>query len=494
MPTDTKLNQLIINQLTQEQYDEAKAAGTLSDTELYITDSDDDAQVKSNLSQIIDDSTTKYPSNKAVKDESSRITTLMDTKFSNCITEIPQDIKLELNNNNTIVLKKGSIVYVPNGANFDKVTITQDVSDSADSNRETMLFYRAGQSVLEAMPVDYCFSGPTAPTSFLGGNYAVWYDTTNNIIKLTGNGGTSWNTGYCFPVCLAHETTTTYSISQIFNGFGYLGSTVYVLPGVKGFIPNGRNADGSLKSIKIVQNSVKIMTMASYMAGRKHCPLEIFFNNELSGMQVDSNQWGVVATLRDLPRDKLYAAYYCLEDNFVHYFNNTGVEGIDKCLFAATFAVGDDNKITSFTPKTVFHALDYNDKSTISGWSMPSDRYINLTLGADGTTYVAPANGYFYVKKDFAASGQYIWFKLYNSTDTVMDITFWGSNNGFIGGFISVSKGSKVGIHYNARGSTLSFRFIYAEGEPYNPVSSSGVIVDTGGVKEPKPGDFTPVA
>ena len=60
MPTDTKLNQLIINQLTQEQYDEAKAAGTLSDTELYITDSDDDA--------------------------------LTNNKITNCITEIPQDI------------------------------------------------------------------------------------------------------------------------------------------------------------------------------------------------------------------------------------------------------------------------------------------------------------------------------------------------------------------------------------------------------------------
>lgn len=82
MPTDTKLNQLIINQLTQEQYDEAKAAGTLSDTELYITDSDDDPQVKSNLSQIIDDSTTKYPSNKAVKDESSRIVSIMDTELA----------------------------------------------------------------------------------------------------------------------------------------------------------------------------------------------------------------------------------------------------------------------------------------------------------------------------------------------------------------------------------------------------------------------------
>ena len=93
MPTDIKLNQLIINQLTQEQYDEAKAAGTLSDTELYITDSDDDPQVKSNLSQIIDDSTTKYPSNKAVKDESSRITTLMDNKVSKSGNETISGLK-----------------------------------------------------------------------------------------------------------------------------------------------------------------------------------------------------------------------------------------------------------------------------------------------------------------------------------------------------------------------------------------------------------------
>lgn len=271
-------------------------------------------------------------------------------------------------------------------------------------------------------------------------------------------------------MCLAHETTTTYSISQIFNGFGYLGSTVYVLPGVKGFIPNGRNADGSLKSIEIVQNSVKIMTMTTFMAGRKHCPLEIFYNNMLAGMQVDQYSWGVVATLRDLPRDKLYAAYYCLEDNFVHYFNNTGAESIDKCLFAATFAVGDDKRITSFTPKTAFHALDYNDKSTISGWSMPSSRYVDLTLGASGTTYRAPANGYLHLQKNFTAGNQYIFFRLYNDAAVVMDTTFWGgTSTGYIAASIPVSKGSKVGIHYTTGGNTIYFRFIYAEGEAIIP-------------------------
>ena len=404
------------------------------------------------------------PSTKAVSDESSRITTLMNTKVSNCITYISQDIKLELNNNNTIVLKKGSIVYIPNGTgNFDKVTITQDVSDGADSNRETMLFYRVGQNSLEAMPVEFCFSGSTAPTSFLGGNYAVWYDTTNNVIKLTKNGGSTWDTNYCLPICLAHETTTTYSISQVFNGFGYIGSTIYALPGVKGLIPNDRNADRSLKNIEVIQDSVKTMTIPSYMAGRKHCPLQLFFNNELGGIYVDNYNWGTVATLKDLPRDKRYASYYCLEDNLVHYFNDSGVESINKCLFAAKFDVGDDNKITSFTPKTVFHALDYNDKSTISGWSMPSSRYIDLTLGADGSTYTAPANGYFQIWK--IAGRDKAYFNFVNKTNNMAvnsnttDVVYSSRI------IFPVRKGDVIECTYNSTGSTNIFRFIYAEGE-----------------------------
>jgi hypothetical protein len=49
------------------------------------------------------------------------------TNVTNCITEIPQDIKLELNNG-TLTLKAGSKVYVPNGAGvFDVVTVPSDV-------------------------------------------------------------------------------------------------------------------------------------------------------------------------------------------------------------------------------------------------------------------------------------------------------------------------------------------------------------------------------
>ena len=471
MPTDTKLNQLIINQLTQEQYDGAKAAGTLSDTELYITDSDDDPQVKSNLSQTIDDSTTKYPSNKAVKDESSRITTLMNTKVSNCITEIPQDIKLELNNG-TLTLKAGSKVYVPNGFESDGTTKKFDVkiieSDKVWSSRnlnypQQFVFLKSSQG-FEAVGESggTIYSGSTAPS---GKQYMLWYDTTNNFIKWTNDSGSSWISGNSFPlsICSSTQENNWTSIDQVFNGFGYIGSTIFALPGVKGRIPNGRNSDGSLKSIEVIQNSVKTITMASYMAGRKHCPLELFFNNKLGGMEIDFNNWGVVATLKDLPRDKLYAAYYCLEDNLIHYFDYNGIEGINKSLFAATFAVGDDSKITSFTPKTVFHALDYNDKSTISGWSMPSSRYINLTLGASGTTYKAPANGWVILNKAATGIGQEI--RLINQLNQLCGYAISASNNASLDTKIPCRKGDNILVYYSASGSLANFRFIYAEGE-----------------------------
>lgn len=51
------------------------------------------------------------------------------TAITNCITEIPQDIKLELNNG-TLTLKAGSKVYVPNG--FETSTKTLYAWTSSD--------------------------------------------------------------------------------------------------------------------------------------------------------------------------------------------------------------------------------------------------------------------------------------------------------------------------------------------------------------------------
>lgn len=442
MPTDTKLNQLIINQLTQEQYDEAKAAGTLSDTELYITDSDDDPQVKSNLSQTIDDSTTKYPSNKAVKDESSRITTLMDTKFSNCITEIPQDIKLELNNG-TLTLKAGSKVYIPNGKNsdgsnkFDVVTIENDNNVILDNTiQKCVVWSSLEKKMVHGNLSNQFVSSTTAPSI----SWGYWYDLTNNQIKWTKDGST-WVSGYSLPICIATGTKgSVTSIDKIFNGFGYIGSTVYALPGVKGFTPNGRNADGSLKSIEFTLD--KVMTKS--FPNQTWDNLNLVVNNDDIGFVDFPNNWN-----------------YIEQENKIVDLNNNNSQ-----IFYAVVGKGScsSGKITSFTPKTAFHVLEYNDKSTISGWSMPSNRYINLTVGASGNSYLAPANGWFNLCIKSTSNTQYVILE-YRDRNYFRVTSFCNQVGQWCAVILPVKKGQIITAEYDANGDYKEFKFFYAEGE-----------------------------
>ena len=406
MPTDTKLNQLIINQLTQEQYDEAKAAGTLSDTELYITDSDDEV--------------------------------LTNNKISNCITEIPQDIKLELNNG-TLTLKAGSKVYIPNGPDvFDEVIVSADKILTAlwGTPNENMLLYYHNNTLMR-MPINRSLSGSSDTYTEMA---HFWYDTTNNIMKEINAKGEVVRENYSLPLCIftakGDNTASVISIDQVFNGFGYIGSTVFALPGVKGLIPNGRNEDGSLKNIEFTLDSVKTSTI----------PVGVTYTSINMGITTE--------TVIDL-------------NFFTYYEKENIIKNLQQSLVlevnCATLDL-NNGKITSFTPKTPFHALDYNDKSTISGWSMPSSRYIDLTLGASGSTYTAPANGWIHLVTDINANG-------FLSID---DNYFQGcGTNSFVGGKVSIRKGQTFYINYNGYIRTILFRFIYAEGEPYNPVSSS---------------------
>ena len=101
--------------------------------------------------------------------------------------------------------------------------------------------------------------------------------------------------------------------------------------------------------------------------------------------------------------------------------------------------------------------------SYISGLGMPSNKYIDLTLGASGTEYVAPANGWFYVSKVSTASGQ--WFGFENNTSNLASYS-WSSNTGqTITNRLEVKKGDVVAVIYNIAGTLNFFRFIYAEGE-----------------------------
>ena len=101
-----------------------------------------------------------------------------------------------------------------------------------------------------------------------------------------------------------------------------------------------------------------------------------------------------------------------------------------------------------------------------SGAGMPSNRYIDLTLGASGSTYTAPANGYFYLHKQVSGAGQTTTFAYNNNMDNSFAVRFSQPiSTGAVAGYIPCKKGTIVGVSYTAGGKTEVFRFYYAEGE-----------------------------
>ena len=354
------------------------------------------------------------------------------SNVTNCITEIPQDIKLELNNG-TLTLKAGSKVYVPNGVGvFDEVTIASDLTTTYTIAQTLFVFYDNSSNSLRLRYSNQVYSGTTTPTSEQN---EVWYDTTNNIIKYSDNYGSSWSRQYSFPICLITSNTTQItSIDRIFNGFGYIGSTVFALPGVKGLIPNGRNADGSLKNIAMEVTNVQTLTYTD------DNPNELYAGITPSG----------TITLNGLRT-------YNEAENFIYNGDNSALH----CEFAKYR--NPSGKIADFTLKTSFHALDYNDSSTISGWGMPSSRYIDLTLGASGTTYRAPANGWFgFVAAMGGTDGYAI---LYHSSLAYANKSS-SNNNGSVYTTLPILKGESAYLFYSAQSlSSVTWRFYYAEGE-----------------------------
>ncbi|MBQ2369788.1 MAG: hypothetical protein II301_06715, partial [Peptococcaceae bacterium] len=107
------------------------------------------------------------------------------SNVSNCITEIPQDIKLELAADVTLTLKAGSKVYVPNGSGtFDTVTTTADVSATRTDNQKCVVYYTPSINAIFVLPLVLSFSGSTAPSGY---QFMYWYDTTENKCKFTSD-------------------------------------------------------------------------------------------------------------------------------------------------------------------------------------------------------------------------------------------------------------------------------------------------------------------
>ena len=95
--------------------------------------------------------------------------------------------------------------------------------------------------------------------------------------------------------------------------------------------------------------------------------------------------------------------------------------------------------------------------------AMPSSKYDNLTLGASGATYTAPADGWLFLNKTQGTANTRI--EMYNQSSTQRTLCIGSSATGqWIYGSMQAKKGDVIEVVYSVTGSTNAFKFIYAQG------------------------------
>ena len=280
-------------------------------------------QVNSGVKELED------KTNEGIKTLSNASNALKQTQITNCLLEVPQKIKLELNNG-VLTLKAGSKVIVPNGVGvFDEVAIENDLNVGLATNvnfankQFTVCVSYNGKSI-ERIPYQESGDGSSYTNA-----WEIYYNVSANRVYTVDNRADIGNK-LSLPIALItlnSDATGWASIDQVFNGFGYIGSTVWVDKGVKGLIPNGKNEDGSLKNIEFVTGGVLTCSVQDKgvvgFRGNAVGVSGVYSFDEANNQNLNSGSFWNVCTLGNLEYS--------------------------------------DGKITSFNPKQPFRAVDYSE-------------------------------------------------------------------------------------------------------------------------------------
>ena len=415
---------------------------------------------------------------------------LNKSQITNCITEIPQRIKYTLENG-TLTIKAGSVAIFPYGTTAPTYNIGDTIGTNGfwkvvdiTYNNEQLFYYAELQqdtqvtvgtgATVQATTVTilptlnntnfkflyYTSSTVSSGTEVLTSG-GVRYLTNSNLI---GRYTSAWSTaeGIGLPICLATGAGVAgggfTSVNQVFNGFGYIGSTVWVDKGVKFLCPNGRNADGTLNNIERVTKNIDLDTLLS---------VDSFYTvTETSLSRRNSTSTFIQEDMPSLPMtDNSHAIWFNPSTNITYY----AAAGKTSWTKVNNFAIVGSASLNHFDFKQPFRAVDYNDallktdKKEIASWGLPSNKYINLSFGASGTTYTMQSNGWLYFLGDWNNKKTYI--QLENRTRLYKVQTPEITSAGYYGLMLPVSKNDVVKVSYLAQPTNVTFRLINMEGE-----------------------------
>lgn len=275
----------------------------------------------------------------------------LDSIRTNCLTVIPQDIKLSYENG-TVKVGAGKVY---DGAG-NVININREISRAITPDVQLMLFVSLdGNSIAYCAATFQAFSGDTAPST--SQTSYTWYDTTEKRVKAFTN--SVYSADFSLPIGLldVDGTVTT------FNVYGTIGKTFFLLPNREGLISNGKNTDGGFNNVKF--KTTELQTWNAYVGDGELRTFTLYWNNETS--KFDLGEFDVI-------NDVMVSRYYIQKEvpsttsHQLWYNPDTGVwkcrkfNGWKNCLPVVFFSsVVQNERIISFQQKNVFQAPDYQD-------------------------------------------------------------------------------------------------------------------------------------
>lgn len=345
---------------------------------------------------------------------SQQIKQIFTAPRTNGITYIPQDIKFEIVDGTTPTLYAGSEVWVPYGRNAPEYSIGDSLNSgiiTAISWDGSALFYKvrydtdlnidftddpANAEFVTSISPSHSFwwfnptySQDTAPSGF--GQYALWYDTAENIVKITFDSGSTWQNYASLPVGIftMAGTGATKTLKYVFNGVGYIGTTVFAVPGVKGLMADGLNEDGSYKTIS---RTIEYMTYRNLNLSREN--FYCFIRMDLHG--IDGEHY---IEADELPETaKQYTVCYRKTDNTLWWTTEANsTSWFQIWAIPVGFISCDGTKITSWEPtKNFIKVYQYNSYK-------PQQIFVNISGTA--STDITFKRGVYYIRAQGAGGG-----------------------------------------------------------------------------------------
>ncbi len=413
---------------------------------------------------------------------------LKQTQISNCILETFQNIYADCQSTG-LTLRKGSIFIVPYGTSAPTMEVGDTLNGGTivdvDWDGEKLFYYvkldaditlttigtgtlpfylyvsPEGTVLGDTLPD--CYAQDTAPVDI--SESVIWYDTTNNYVKVTLDTGSSWTQGHSLGLCVVNRTTggVISELKQLLSPITYCANVLFLSKGTKLLFPDGRNADGTCKNIEVTTQKT-ILRLLDLSTTETNAGLFAVYNDDGNiGISIQSSQTWNFGNRLTTPA---YIKFYVTPENQWYQQTGSNTQIYNKNYLVHIGTTSRTNGKVTFLenrPFKTFAVLDMNNTSYISNQAMPSDTVLSMSVLASGSNYIAPADGYVMAYATSANEFGYIDLQTLSSLSGPRIIVSPPYAKAGLCGTVPIRKGGIFRVTYN-NVTIVKINFVYAKG------------------------------